>query len=317
MSDSPRRSGKPRRPGPPSTPPPEGHPSVTLALWAAPWLRGAAAPDHVIEALAQWAPMHLAVAATESVAATTGLAWPQDTVGAGPVALLGMLRRLGDGLRLEVVLPVAGDRGAVARGTDFAATATEAGEGLVLHRGIEGTGACTGCIGLVPFRDSGDVLRWVAYDAGCRGVPSAPPAVGESRHALREAVRRATDLLGGQDRVGAAGAQAQRAVAAHIARAGLHVLPPATPQRDAETFHSATTVAAILRTAEAVAAGSPHSATATSARDASLRELAGAVRSARLAATAHAVAALQGSGPPPGTAGEAARARASRTERRH
>ncbi|GAA4814088.1 hypothetical protein [Tomitella cavernea] len=291
---------------------------MTLALWAASWMRGAAAPDHVIEALAQWAPMHLAVAAAEPVAVTTGLAWPQDTVGAGPVALLGMLRRLGDGLRLEVVLPVAGDVGAVAHGTAFAAAATATGEGLVLHRGIEGTGACAGCVGLVPVHDAADVLRWVAYDAGCRGVSSAAPAVGESRHALREAVRRATDLLGGQDRVGAAGAQAQRAVAAHITRAGLHVLPPGTPQRAAETFHSATTVAAILRTAEASDAGSPHSATATSTRDASLTELAGAVRTARLAATAHAVAELQGCGvPPAGSAGEAAPARASRPERRH
>ncbi len=295
MSDPARPHGAPRPASAPvATPPPQGHPSITLALWAAAWLDGSAAPDDVIGALHDWAPMHLAAAADEAVAPVTGLAWPQDSVGAGPVALLAMLRRLGGELRLQAALPVPGDVTGVVAGTAHAAAALSCGETLVVHRAVADTGACAGCIGLVPFRESGDVLRWAAYDAQCRGAVAHPPPLGETRQVLRESVRSAGAMLGSMSRVGGAGERARAAVAACLEQARRHVLPPGTPQRAAETLDSAATVAAIVRVAADGAAGAPDSAGAAVLQEASLRELADSVRNARVSAAADAVVALHG-----------------------
>src|SRR5699024_1053431 len=105
---------------------PEGNASITLALWADAWLRGVAAPDDVVGAMAGWAEMHLAAAADGSTAEATGLAAEHDPVGAGTVGLLSMLRRLGPHVRTEVILPVAGDVTGTVPGTDHAAAALEA-----------------------------------------------------------------------------------------------------------------------------------------------------------------------------------------------
>ena len=293
MSDPARPHGAPRpTSASAATPPPQGHPSITLALWAAAWLDGSAAPDDVIGALHDWAPMHLAAAADATAAQSTGLAWPQDSVGAGPVALLAMLRRLGGDLRLQAALPAPGDVSGLAAGTEHAAAAVEAGETLVVHRVVAGTDACGGCVGLVPFRESDDVLRWAAYDAHCGGVVAQPPTLGEARQALRESVRRAGEMLGGMSRVGGAGDRARAAVAADLERSRRHVLPPGTPHRTAEVLDSAASVAAIVRVAADGAAGAPDSSGAAGMQEASLRELADSVRDARVSATAHAVAEL-------------------------
>lgn len=285
----------------PPAPPPEGHASLTLALWAAAWLGGGVPPDAAISAVSRWAPLHVASAASEEAATRTGLPWPPGPAGggAGAAAVLAALRALGPDVTLHLVLPVPGDTTGIAPGGRFASAAAGAGEALLVH-GPPGRGAaCTGCIGLVPEREGHDVIHWTAHDAGCRGQ-AVPPAAGAARQALRSAVRDAAELLAGTVRVGGAGAGARRAVAARVSLAEEHVLPPGTPQRCAETLHSATTVAAIVSVAADAWAGTPHTARDAEEHERTMRTLSAAVRQARLGAAAEAVSALRAG---PGAAG--------------
>src|SRR5699024_3295186 len=238
MSDPARPPGAPLpASGTAATPPPQGHPSITHAPWAASWMAGSAPPDHVIAAMHAWAQRHV-VAVDEAAARACGPVGPQGSPDVGPVALLALLRLLGPELRLQVSLPAPGDVAGITAGSAHADAALRAGETLVAHRVVAGTDSCGGCVGLVPVRESDDVLHWRAYDAQCRGVVVAPPALGETRRALRESVRRAGAILGGMARVGGTGGDSRELVAAHLDRAGRHVAPPGTPPRAAELFDS-------------------------------------------------------------------------------
>lgn len=290
----------------PRKPDPQGNASITLALWGDAWLRGAAAPDDVIGAMARWAEMHLAAAADEQAVDATGLALRHDPVGVGAVGLLRMLRRLGPRVRMEVVLPVAGDVTGTVPGTEHAAAALAAGESLLVHPMIEGTESCAGCIGMVPRRESGEVLRWTAYATGCGGTVVRPPSLGQARQTLREAVRESTDLLGGLGRVGGGGTDARREVAWRVEDAHVGPLPPDVSRRVCDAFDSATTVAAIVSVISDRTAGTPHSGSMSAVQESTLRRLSEAVRAARRAATAQALDDARRRVPEPAANGDAA-----------
>src|SRR4051812_8549787 len=179
-------------------------PSVSLSVWANAWLAGAAAPDDVLDALAQWAPRH-SVTAYDSVAAgRTGLPWP-DLTDAGAVSLLQTARTTA-GQRLSapamgVALPVPGDVRGLPAGTQFQRDAVTAGEAVIVGRDA------STAVGLVPEFEYDDIddeaefepditaLSWTVYS-----VPQAAPVadldIGEAEYALRAGVRSAADALG-------------------------------------------------------------------------------------------------------------------------
>jgi hypothetical protein len=174
-------------------------PSLTLAAWAGSWLSGHASPDDVIDALHEWAPMHLVSAHDAAAASATGL--PDRGAADGAALLLTLLRRIDTaaGAGVHLVLPAPGDVRALPAGTAFASAALAAGEGVVV--GAPGTPG----VGLVPTVEGPDVLRWTVF-----AIPSVPePAVdgglGAAEFAIREAVRAAAAALSGIPTVGTDG----------------------------------------------------------------------------------------------------------------
>lgn len=260
-------------------------PSITLTLWSASWLAGASSPDAVIDAVRAWAPMHLVAAADAEVALHRDLPWP-DPADVGPVALLRAVREVTatDTAAVPILtLPAPGDVRGLPAGTDFAAAALDAGQGVLV--GAPGGSG----IGIVPRVEGPDVLRWTVF-----GVPEIPrtdggPALGEAEYALREAVRDAADALtsmrGGFD----AGLGDPRArIAEALADISHHTTPDGTPARALRILDTADQVAAIL-TVAGESSGRAQTATGAAARDDTLRPLWTAVRTARVAAVTSCV----------------------------
>ncbi|MFD6856810.1 hypothetical protein ACFWCF_05615 [Rhodococcus sp. NPDC060090] len=263
-------------------------PSLTVTVWAGSWLSGHAAADDVIDALHEWAPMHLVAAHTEDAAAAAGLSGTRPVNGAA--VLLTTIRRAdpagGSGIRL--VLPAAGDVHGLPAGTEFAAAALTAREGVLV--GAPGTPG----IGLVPTVEGPDVLRWTVFALPILPEPPAPPGLGEAEFAMREAVRDAASTLTEIHTVDSNGRRSdpRAAIAEKVAEYAQHRYPEALPPRAVRILESADQVAAILTVAAAGEGLQAGSASAAAAREDALRPLWAAVRVARLGAVAATLGAL-------------------------
>lgn len=244
----------------------QGCPSISLALWADAWLRGAASPDDVIDGLASWADLHLLSIEGEPGAQDSGI-----------VALLGLLRRVPQPATMHVLLPAPGDTSGLTPGSAHAQAAIAAGETLIV----------SSTLGVVPIREGRDVLRWAIFQLDHCEVPQ-PPGLGEARYELREAVRDAAELFGRLQTVGASPTGARTRIAELTEAAHSHQLPGSTGPRVAEVLDSAATIAAIL-TVAGEAGGDPASVAASALAEQTIRRLWGVVRTARVAAVHEAV----------------------------
>ncbi|MGF7120793.1 hypothetical protein [Rhodococcus sp. AG1013] len=256
-------------------------PSATLTVWAGSWLAGDSAPDDVIDALHQWAPMHIVGASDAATAQSAGLDWPGVQDGAGPL-LLRIVRQgtAPAGAEVRLVLPAPGDVRGLPAGTGFARAALEAGEGVIVgETGHPGTG-------LVPVIEGPDVLRWTVFP-----IATVPPAadytgLGEAEYAMREAIRGAADALLRLSSVqtGRADGDPRRRIAEALDDRAHHRYPDAIPTRALRILDSADQVATILAVAEDDSPTEAPSASSAAAREELLRPLWAAVRSARVAA---------------------------------
>ncbi|QBJ98414.1 hypothetical protein ERC79_22625 [Rhodococcus sp. ABRD24] len=255
--------------------------SATLTVWASSWLAGASAPDDVIDALHQWAPMHIVGASDQRTAILTDLEWPGVQDGGGPI-LLRILRQatetVGAGLRL--VLPAPGDVRGLPAGTGFARAALETGEGIVV--GEPGRSG----LGIVPVVEGPDVLRWTVFPIATVPTAGDYTGLGEAEYAMREAVRDAADALLRISSVhtGSSDGNPRRRIAEALDDRAHHSYPKSTPPRALRILDSADQVAAILSVAEDDSPTQAPSAATAAARENLLRPLWAAVRSARVAA---------------------------------
>ncbi|WP_138996655.1 hypothetical protein [Rhodococcus zopfii] len=262
-------------------------PSLTLAAWAGSWLSGHASPDDVIDALHEWAPMHLVSASDAAAASATGL--PERGAADGAALLLTLVRRIdtAGGAGVHLVLPAPGDVRALPAGTAFAAAALAAGEGVVV--GAPGTPG----VGLVPTVEGPDVLRWTVF-----AIPSVPePAVdgglGAAEFAIREAVRDAASALSGIPTVGTDGRRTdpRALIAEEVAELAWHRYPASLPPRAVRVLDTADQVAAILTVAGRGGGMRAGSASGAASREGALQPLWTAVRDARVGAVAAALRA--------------------------
>ncbi|WP_305095009.1 hypothetical protein [Prescottella sp. R16] len=265
-------------------------PSATLTLWAGSWLAGGSAPDDVIDALHAWAPMHLVGASDAATALAADLVWPGVQDGGAPI-LLRLLRHAAEapGTELRLVLPAAGDVRGLPAATGFARAALDAGEGVLV--GAPGDGG----IGLVPVVEGPDVLRWTVFPIATVPATGGEYAgLGEAEYAMREAIRDAADALLQISSVhtGRPGTDPRRRIAEAIDDRAHHRYPETLPARALRILDSADQVAAILAVAEEDSPTEAPSASSAAAREALLRPLWTAVRTARVAA----VTACVGSG---------------------
>lgn len=271
---------------------PDGCPSLSLTLWSDAWLRGTAAPDDVIDAMAPWAPMHLVTAADEASARSTGTPWPAVEDQA-VTTLLRILRESrgtpGTGVpHLALTLPVPGDVRGLPVGSALAQQAIAVGEAVVVHTGNgHSLPGPAGLVGIVPVVEGPDVLRWVVHvlDGDVAAMPTTAVPLGEAEYAMRNAVRDAADAL---TRMGTpesrAAAEDPRAVVSDLmSRAGVHRYPDDLPDRALRVLDSAAHVAAILTVAGGPAA-EQQSGPAARHREQVLRPLWDSVRDARLSA---------------------------------
>jgi len=235
--------------------------SATLAAWCCAWLDGAAASDDVLQAVTGDDAPHL----------VAGL---PDAPDVAPLSeVLFALRR--SGARMRLVLPVAGDLRGVPGPAEFRTAALEAGEAVV-----------AGAFGLVPDvveyapSSAPPTVTWQAF-----AVELTPPdylAVADAGQELTTAIRDCTAALTAAE---AGGASSDVSEALRLARrAGERlVLPPSFPQRAVSLLARAEQLQEVLDLAYAEPLGGTVDRFAASAREASLRPLATAVRRARLA----------------------------------
>lgn len=255
-------------------------------MWASAWLAGYCSPDDVLDALHEWAPMHLLRAGDPGSAEQTGLPWPD----AREAATLGLLETVRDATampdaELRLVLPVAGDVRGLPTGGAFAAAAITAGEAVLTGR------AGDAGVGIVPLRSGPDVLCWNVF---ALELPPAAEAVGlgEAEYAMRTAMRDAAAALVAVQRLGAPlGVDPRAAMESLLEASARHRLPPTVPDRAVRILDSADRVAAILAVAQQASGPAALSATGANRVDDLLRPLHTAVRAARLSAIAGAVRA--------------------------
>lgn len=254
--------------------------SATLTVWASAWLAGAAASDDLLDALTAWAPLHRVHAADRVSAGHTGLPGPDEgTVGAG--TLFAPLRAAADA-DVRLVLPAAGDVRGLPPGTDFAAAALAAGEGVL----VPGAG-----MGLVPVAEGQEALRWRVFTVPNQLDPPEHTSLAEAEHGLRGAVRDSARALTELD-VAHGDRHSRGRVSAVLAGRPTPWWPTATPERALRVLDTADQVAAILTAAAEDAPGAARSMAQVTARDELLRPLWGAVRVARSAAVAESVRVL-------------------------
>jgi hypothetical protein len=252
-----------------------------LAVWSSAWLSGAAAADDVLDALQDWAELHEVVAADERVASTLEIP-VRGEAGASPAALLAALRRSG-AVNAELVMPVPGDVRGLGGASRFASEALRAGEAVVV-----------GDLGIVPERLGNNVetgiIRWTVFEIE-RTTPPANVPLGEAEHELTGAMRVAAGMLielgVAKQRVGV-----REELQARVAERTKSRWPEGMPQRALRVLQRAAEVAAILELAMEDEPGGALSASAAHKRAEALRPLFHAVRTARCAAVAEAVRAL-------------------------
>ncbi|RVW04136.1 hypothetical protein [Rhodococcus xishaensis] len=256
-------------------------PSETLTVWAGSWLAGDSAPDDVIDALHQWAPMHIVGASDAETALSTDLDWPGVQDGAAPI-LLQLVRQATESPMAEVrlVLPVPGDVRGLPVGTGFARSALDVGEGvLVGEPGRPG-------IGIVPTVEGPDVLRWTVLPVATLPMITEHSGLGEAERAMREAIRDAADALLQLSSVhtGRPGTDPHRRISKALEDRARHRYPDSVPTRALRILDSADRVAAILTVAEQDSPTEGTSASSAAAHERLLRPLWTAVRTARVAA---------------------------------
>lgn len=257
-------------------------PSATLTVWAASWLAGDSAPDDVIDALQQWAPMHLVGAVDAETALATDLAWPGVQDGAAPILLRLIRRGTETPEALRLVLPAPGDVRGLPAGSEFARAALDAGEAVIVGEpGQPG-------IGLVPVVEGPDVLRWTVHTIAAVPPVTEHTGLGEVEYTMREAIRDAADALLqlSSVRTGRADGDPRRRIAEALDDRAHHRYPDAIPTRALRILDSADQVATILSVAELDSPTEAPSASSAAAREELLRPLWCAVRTARMAAVA-------------------------------
>lgn len=262
-------------------------PSTTLTVWAGSWLAGCSAPDDLLDALRTWAPRQSVAAGDPVTGGHTGLPWAaHDEADAGPGAGIMVLLKLireavaAPGAELRLVLPVPGDVRGLPVGSEFAAAATEAGEGLLLGApGTQGTG-------LVPVWTEDEALRWTVYTTVIPMTSEPDMPLGEAEYSMRQAVRDAADALMQLHTTGmdTGGIPPRDLIEAELEGHTRHAYPESMPLRARRILDSADQVAAILTVAEREPASAPTSASAAAAQETLLRPLWNAIRAARLAA---------------------------------
>lgn len=255
-------------------------PSATLTVWAASWLAGDSAPDDVIDALQQWAPMHLVGAADAETALATDLVWPGVQDGGAPILLRLVRRSIATTGGLRLVLPAPGDVRGLPASSPFARAALDAGEGVIVGEpGQPG-------IGLVPVVEGPDVLRWTVHSIAAVPPVAEHTGLGEAEYAMREAIRDAADALLQLSSVqtGRADGDPRRRIAEALDDRAHHRYPDSMPTRALRILDSSDQVAAILSVAEHDSPTEAPSATGAAAREELLRPLWSAVRTARVAA---------------------------------
>jgi hypothetical protein len=261
-------------------------PSATLTVWAGCWLAGRGAPDDVLDALRAWAPRQLVAAGDPVTGGHTGLPWPGgaslDHIGPGIMVLLKLIREATDDprARLRLVLPVPGDARGLPGGSEFAAAAMEAEEGVLA--GPPGTDG----IGLVPRWVNDDTLQWTVYHTRAPAVTEPDIPLGEAEYAMRQAVRDAADALTRLHTTGSStgGTDPRELIEAQLADYSRHAYPDWIPLRARRILDTTDHVAAILTVAQRAPASAPTSASAMAAQETLLRPLWNAIRAARLAA---------------------------------
>lgn len=248
-------------------------------MWSSAWLSGAAAADDVLDALQDWAELHEVVAANERLASTLEI--PQrGEAGASPAALLAALRRSG-AVNAELVMPVPGDVRGLGGASQFASEALRAGEAVVLNG-----------LGIVPERigSDGGIIRWTVFEIE-RTTPAPDVPLGEAEHELTGAMRVAAGML---IELGVAKQRAgvREELQARVAERTKSRWPAGMPQRALRVLQRAAEVSAILELAMEDEPGGALSASSALKRAEALRPLFHAVRTARCAAVADAVRAL-------------------------
>ncbi|MBP2452630.1 hypothetical protein [Mycolicibacterium lutetiense] len=271
-------------------------PSATLSMWANAWLAGAAAPDDVLDALSQWAPMHSVTAYDSQAAVRTGLPWP-ELEDSGSVSLLQTLRtavgRSGTRPSIRIALPVPGDVRGLPAGSQFQRDALAVGEAvLVTHEELDG-------VGLVPefeYSEFDDVETESAYEPEPRALswivyslPVLPPPqhydLGGAEYELRSAVRSAADTLVALRAGIGLDVDDPRGMVEDILEAGrMHVMPDHAPTRAVRVLENAAHVDAIITVSSGLMPIGLQSSSEVQIAGDAMRPLAQVVRSARLAA---------------------------------
>ncbi|MDH6193809.1 hypothetical protein M2272_000430 [Mycobacterium frederiksbergense] len=271
-------------------------PSATLSMWVNAWLAGAAAPDDVLDALSQWAPMHSVTAYDSQAAVRTGLPWP-ELEDSGSVSLLQTLRtavgRSGTRPAITVAQPVPGNVQGLPAGTQFQRDALSVGEAvLVTHDNLDG-------VGLVPefeyfefddletestFEPEPRALSWTVYS-----LPVLPPPphfdLGEAEYQLRSAVRSAAETLSVlRAGVGVDVDDPRAMVEGILEAAQVHRIPDHAPTRAVRVLETAAHVDAIIMVSSGLMPIGLQSSSELQIADDAMRPLAQVVRSARLAA---------------------------------
>ncbi|WP_273731974.1 hypothetical protein [Mycolicibacterium septicum] len=271
-------------------------PSATLSMWANAWLAGAAAPDDVLDALSQWAPMHSVTAYDSQAAVRTSLPWP-ELEDSGSVSLLQTLRtavgRSGTRPSIRVALPVPGDVRGLPAGSQFQRDALAVGEAvLVTHDELDG-------VGLVPefeYFEFDDVetestlapepqaLSWTVYS-----LPVLPPPqhydLGEAEYELKSAVRSAADTLVALRAGVGIDIDDPRGMVEDILEAGrMHPVPDHAPTRAVRVLENAAHVEAIITVSSGLMPIGLQSSSEVQIAGDAMRPLDRVVRSARLAA---------------------------------
>ncbi|WP_338892372.1 hypothetical protein [Rhodococcus sovatensis] len=264
-------------------------PSASLALWASSWLAGVSAPDDVIDAMADWAPMHLLVAADEASAQLTGLSWPSpraDGVASVLTAIRAQIPSPSSDAVIELLLPGPGAVENLPPSTGFARAALNAGQAVVV--GLAGTDG----LAFVPTVEGPDVMRWTVFTVDVLSHYVHDFSLGEAEFAMRDAVRGAADALGSMQSLPtrSTGGDARTRIANELSELMRHRYPVDVPERALRVLESADRVSAILSVARTFAPTEAPTAAAAMAREELIRPLWAAVRSARLSAVAAGIA---------------------------
>lgn len=246
---------------------------MTLAVWCAAWLHGAAASDDVLDALQSWGEEHEFLAGDADTAASLRL--PDTAPAASAAEFLTVLRKIGAG-SAWLALPVPGDVRGLGAHPPLTRTALRAGEAAVFP------GVAAGAVGVVGEHVAEGLTRWRVFDMP---APAAPEhtGIGEAERLLGEALRESAVTL--QELDVARERPGVRDELSGKMRARPRVdWPRSMPQRALRVIQRADEVGAILELAFADEPGGAHSASAASKRAEALRPLSAAVRTARCAA---------------------------------